>query len=65
MDFVDEKCDVFDNDEENKFIYTDIYNEFIEHVYFKIFLLPSFLLSFYSLIYLFRWKQLFLLIYKS
>jgi hypothetical protein len=32
MDFVDEKCDVFDNDEENKFIYTDIYNEFVEHV---------------------------------
>ncbi len=24
MDFVDEKCFVFDNDEENKFIYSDI-----------------------------------------
>jgi hypothetical protein len=32
MDFVDEKCYVFDNDEENKFIYTDIYHEFLEHV---------------------------------
>lgn len=28
MDFVDEKCDIFDNEEENKFIYSDIHNEF-------------------------------------
>ena len=32
MDFVDEKCYAFDNNEENKFIYTDIYHEFLEHV---------------------------------
>ena len=32
MDFVDERCDVFDNDEENKFIYTDIHREFMDHV---------------------------------
>lgn len=32
MDFVDEKCYVFDNDEENKFIYTDIYHEFLDHM---------------------------------
>jgi hypothetical protein len=32
MDFVDENCHVFENDEENKFIYTDIYQEFLDHV---------------------------------
>jgi hypothetical protein len=32
MDFVDEKCFVFDNDEENKLIYTDIHGEFKEHI---------------------------------
>ena len=32
MDFVDEKCAVFDNDEENKFVYTEIHNEFKDHV---------------------------------
>ena len=32
MDFVDEKCFVFDNEEENKFIYTDIHHEFREHI---------------------------------
>jgi len=32
MDFVDEKCDIFDDEEENKFIYTDIHREFCEHV---------------------------------
>ena len=35
MDFVDEKCYVFYNDEENKFIYTDIYHEYLEHVSFS------------------------------
>lgn len=32
MDFVDEKCDVFDSDDENKFIYSDIHREFREVV---------------------------------
>jgi hypothetical protein len=32
MDFVDEKCFVFDCEEENKFIYTDIHREFKEHI---------------------------------
>lgn len=32
MDFVDENCLVFDNDEENKFIYTDLHNQFKEIV---------------------------------
>ena len=32
MDFVDEKCDIFDNEDENKFAYTDIHAEFREHV---------------------------------
>ena len=32
MDFVDENCHIFENDEENKFIYTDIYQEFLDHV---------------------------------
>lgn len=32
MDFVDEKCEVFDSDEENKLIYTTIHNEFKEHL---------------------------------
>ena len=31
-DFVDEKCEIFDNEEENKFAYTDIHREFKEHV---------------------------------
>eukprot|EP00606_Chrysophyceae_sp_TOSAG23-5_P001198 GSChrysophyteH2.ASY1.ANO1.836.1 assembled CDS len=32
MDFVDEKCDVFDSEDENKFVYSDIHNEFREHI---------------------------------
>jgi hypothetical protein len=32
MDFVDEKCFVFDDDEENKFEYTIIHDEFKEHI---------------------------------
>ena len=32
MDFVDENCHIFENTEENKFIYTDIYHEFLDHV---------------------------------
>ena len=32
MDFVDEKCEIFDNEEENKFAYTDIHREFRDHV---------------------------------
>ena len=32
MDFVDEKCDVFDADDENKFIYSDIHREFRDHI---------------------------------
>ena len=32
MDFVDEKCDVFDSEEENKFIYSDIHKEFSDHI---------------------------------
>jgi hypothetical protein len=32
MDFVDEKCDVFSDDDENKFVYTEIHAEFCEHI---------------------------------
>eukprot|EP01040_Poterioochromonas_malhamensis_P010372 gene10372-11287_t len=32
MDFVDEKCFVFDDAEENKLIYTEIHREFCDHV---------------------------------
>ena len=32
MDFVDEKCEYFDSEEENKFIYTDIHREFRDHI---------------------------------
>ena len=32
MDFVDEKCDVFDSEEENKFVYSDIHAEFRDHI---------------------------------
>lgn len=32
MDYIDSNCYVFDNDEENKFVYTDVHNEFREHV---------------------------------
>lgn len=32
MDFIDEKCFYFENTEENKFVYTDIHNEFREHI---------------------------------
>ena len=32
MDFVDEKCDSFTDDDENKFIYTEIHREFCEHI---------------------------------
>ncbi len=32
MNFLDEKCDVFDDEEENKFIYTSIHKEFCEHI---------------------------------
>jgi hypothetical protein len=32
MDFVDEKCDVFTDDDENKLIYTVIHKEFCEHI---------------------------------
>lgn len=32
MDFVDEKCFVFENEEENKFEYTDIHSEFRDHI---------------------------------
>jgi hypothetical protein len=32
MDFVDEKCFVFEEEDENKLIYTDIHREFCEHV---------------------------------
>jgi hypothetical protein len=32
MDFVDEKCIIFDSEEENKFIYTDIHRDFRDHV---------------------------------
>jgi DNA-binding protein H-NS len=32
MDFVDEKCLVFEDEEENKLIYTDIHREFCDHV---------------------------------
>ena len=32
MDFVDEKCYTFENEEENKFEYTDIHGEFKDHI---------------------------------
>lgn len=32
MDFIDEKCDLFDNSEENKLIYTEIHEEFRKHI---------------------------------
>jgi hypothetical protein len=32
MDFVDEKCFVFENEDENKFEYTDIHKEFRDHI---------------------------------
>jgi hypothetical protein len=32
MDFVDEKCEIFDNEEENKFAYSDIHREFRDHI---------------------------------
>ena len=32
MDFVDEKCFTFENEEENKFEYTDIHKEFRDHI---------------------------------
>lgn len=32
MDFVDEKCLVFEDEDENKLIYTDIHREFCDHV---------------------------------
>lgn len=32
MDFIDEYCDIFDSEDENKFIYTDIHAKFREHV---------------------------------
>lgn len=32
MDFVDEKCVYFENTEENKFIYSDIHDEFRQHI---------------------------------
>lgn len=32
MDFVDEKCDVFDAEDENKFIYSDIHRDFRDHI---------------------------------
>lgn len=32
MDFIDEKCEAFDCDEENKLIYTEIHAEFREHM---------------------------------
>ena len=32
MDFVDEKCFVFEDIEENRFIYTDIHKEFRDHI---------------------------------
>ena len=32
MDFVDEKCEVFTDDDENKLIYTVIHREFCEHI---------------------------------
>jgi ethanolamine ammonia-lyase large subunit len=32
MDFVDENCYVFDSDDENKFIYSDIHAEFHDHI---------------------------------
>ena len=32
MNFIDEKCEFFKNEEENKFIHTDLHNEFKDHV---------------------------------
>ena len=54
MDFIDEKCDVFDNDDENKFVYTDIHNEFVAHVgsvYFVLFMTDC-----YEFQLIVRWK---------
>ena len=39
MDFVDENCIVFDSEEENKFIYTDLHNQFKDHVRYPYFVL--------------------------
>ena len=51
MDFVDEKCYVFDNDEENKFIYTDIYHEYLEYVSF------SYQLNLNLMLVVYRWRR--------
>jgi hypothetical protein len=32
MNFVDERCDVFDEEDENKLVYTSIHREFCEHI---------------------------------
>lgn len=32
MDFIDEKCALFENAEENRLIYTDVHNEFRDHI---------------------------------
>lgn len=32
MDFVDKNCDVFEEGEENKFIYSDIHNQFCNYL---------------------------------
>lgn len=32
MDFVDEKCAVFDDEDENKLVYTEIHKEFCEYI---------------------------------
>jgi hypothetical protein len=32
MNFIDEKCSIFENEDENKFIYTDIHAEFKDHI---------------------------------
>lgn len=32
MDFVDEKCYLFEDDDENKLIYSDIHQEFCDHI---------------------------------
>lgn len=32
MDFIDEHCDAFDSEDENKFVYTDIHRDFKEHM---------------------------------
>jgi hypothetical protein len=41
MDFLDEKCLIFDNEDENKFVYTEIHQAFRELVR-PIFLGPGF-----------------------